>query len=453
MRLRLAGVMFLGFGIYSNSAAAQTTDQRSTDQRIQELERKLEELDQRVRASDRNRELKDAEVVEKSKSEAGVRADVTGFTIKSADNNFSLRIGADLQVDSRSFFGDGAATTTDQLLLRRVRPTFSGTIYKYIDFYFRPDFGQGQALIYDAYLQLNYFSAARLRAGKFKPPVGLERLQSDDDTTFVERGLPTNLVPSRDIGYQLMGDLVKRRMAYQVGVFNGVPDNGMSEASPSSHREFAARLFATPFEPNEGGLLRGLGFGAALSGGSVDGVPLPTYRTVGQNPFMVYNSGVTPAGRRDRWTPQAFYYLGPFGLLAEFVRTNEGIQKGTVRHEVQYRSWQVAASYIITGERKGFVSPTPRKIFDPLRGGWGALEIAARLGDFTADNGLFAYGYVDPTKSPRRLHEWVGGVNWYLNRLMRVSLDYGNTNFAGGAKNGDRPAEHVILSRFQINFI
>ncbi len=61
----------------------------------------------------------------------------------------------------------------DQILLRRVRPTFSGTVYKYIDYFFRPDFGQGSVVIYDAYAQLNYIPHFAIRAGKFKPPVGL----------------------------------------------------------------------------------------------------------------------------------------------------------------------------------------------------------------------------------------------------------------------------------------
>ncbi len=87
-------------------------------------------------------------------------------------------------------------------------------------------------VLYEAYMQLNYFSRVNLRVGKFKPPVGLERLQSDDDTNFIERGYPTLLVPSRDIGYQFSGDIVKRRVAYQVGVFNGVPDNGLSGSLP-----------------------------------------------------------------------------------------------------------------------------------------------------------------------------------------------------------------------------
>ena len=85
-------------------------------------------------------------------------------------------------------------------------------------------------MLYEAYFELKYFPRANLRVGKFKPPVGLERLQSDDDTSFVERGFPTLLVPSRDIGYQVSGDIVNRRISYTVGVFNGVPDNGLSDA-------------------------------------------------------------------------------------------------------------------------------------------------------------------------------------------------------------------------------
>jgi phosphate-selective porin OprO and OprP len=114
-------------------------------------------------------------------------------------------------VDNRTYLGTGAGSDIDTLVLRRVRPTFSGTIYHYIDFMFRPDFGQGTTAIYDAYAQLNYLSWANLRVGKFKPPVGLERLQNDDDTNFIERGLPTNLGPQRDIGYQLSANLFKQR--------------------------------------------------------------------------------------------------------------------------------------------------------------------------------------------------------------------------------------------------
>jgi phosphate-selective porin OprO/OprP len=261
------------------------------------------------------------------------------------------------------------------------------------------------------------------------------------------------LVPSRDIGYQLSGDILKRRVGYQIGVFNGVVDNSLSDAAVSNHRDYSARIFLTPFLPDDNTLLKGLGFGVGASGGNVDGLGLPAYKTTGQNTFFTFASGVSEAGHRTRLAPQAYYYLGPFGLLAEYTLAEEGLQKGLVRRDIAFRAWQVEASYILTGEAKGFTSPTPRHSFDPLHNGWGAVELALRTGAFDAEHGIFNYGFATPTATPRLAREYVGGINWYLNRLVRISLDYAATGFEGGAVGGNRAPERVILFRFQINFI
>ncbi len=459
-------------------------------QKIQELERKIDELDRRLSAEEAKSVgapapagaplaaapiIAPAPVPSEAKAQtgsqrptnAGVAAGTIppapadsvglvtvgsgGFTIRSEDGDFLLKTGADLQTDIRTFTGKGSSTLLDQMLLRRVRPTISGTIYKYIDFFFRPDFGQGSVVIYDAYAQFNYIPHFAIRAGKFKPGVGLERLQSDDDTSFVERGLPTLLVPSRAIGFQLSGDIINHRLGYQLGVFNPVPDNSLSDTTPSKARDYTARLFATPFQP-ERNVLSGLGFGLAAQGGDVDGVALPAYKTVGQNTFISFNSGVTSAGHRTSVAPQGFYYLGSFGVLVEDTVAEEGFQKGSLRKDIGFRSWQVEASYILTGEKKSFGSPNPRHPFSLADHGWGAWEIAARTGDFRVDNALFTNAFASLSSSPKFTREWVAGVNWYLNRILRFSADYAHTNFAYGATNADRPAERVILSRFQINF-
>jgi phosphate-selective porin OprO/OprP len=436
--------------------AAQTTSPDVQEQKIEKLERRVEELDQKLRVVERNKELKDEATAESAQSAASVTADTGGFTIKSNDGNFLLKIGADLQMDNRTFLGEGSQSLVDTALLRRVRPTFSGTVYKYVDYFFRPDFGQGTTVIYDAYAELKYFDRAKVRVGKFKPPVGLERLQSDDDTNFAERGLPTLLVPSRDIGYQISGDLVNRRAAYAVGVFNGVPDNGLSDAAVSNHRDYAGRIFLTPFQPDAHHALSGLGLGLGASTGNVDGEALPSFKSFGQNSFFPFGSGVTEAGHRTRLAPQSYYYLGPLGVLAEYGLTEEGLQKGAVRRNIAFRAWQVQASFILTGEKKGFTSPTPKKNFDPHNHGWGAVELAVRVGDFSAEPGIYNYGFATATTTPRHAHEWVGGVNWYLNRLFRTTLDYGNTNFGGGATvaaGRNRPSERALILRFQINFI
>ncbi len=452
--LRFSLILVFGFGAASLALRAQSPDEKvQQDEKIQKLEQKIDALEQRIQADERKKETQNEASTEKSKSGATLSADTSGFKIQSGVGDYLLKIGADLQVDNRSFVGDGSSSLPDTILLRRVRPTFSGTVYKYFDYMFRPDFGQGQTVIYDAYLELKYFQSASLRVGKFKPPVGLERLQSDDDTNFVERGLPTLLAPSRDIGFQLSGNLLQRRVYYAAGVFNGVPDNGLSDSAASNHRDFAGRVFLTPFLPAAGNLLSGLGFGVGASGGSVSSIALPAYKSFGQNTFVTFASGVASAGHRTRLAPQAYYYLGPFGLLSEYTLAEEGFQKGVVRRDIAFRSWQAQASFILTGERKSFASPTPRRSFDPRNNGWGAVELAARVGDFSAERGVYSYGLMDPAKSARRAHEWVGGVNWYLNRLLRISLDYGRTSFEGGAVNGNRPPEKAILTRFQINFI
>jgi len=375
-----------------------------------------------------------------------------GFTIQSPEGDFLMKIGADLQSDIRSFSGKSSASLTDQMVLRRVRPTIAGTVYRYIDYFFRPDFGLGSTTIYDAYLQANYVPHAAVRAGKFKPPVGLERLQSDDDTTFIERGLPTLLVPSRAIGFQLSGDIINHRVGYQAGVFDPVPDNSLADTAPSNARNYAARIFSTPFQPNEN-FLSNFGIGFAAQGGSVDGLALPAYKTAGQNTFFSFASGVISAGHRTSIAPQAFYYLGPFGVLAEDTVTEEGFQKGAARREVAFRSWQVQVSWILTGERKSYGSPIPKHRFDLRNGGWGAFEIAARTGDFRVDPALFAAGFASLSSSPDFAREWVVGGNWYLNRIFRISTDYAHTSFLGGAVGANKASERVILARFQLNFI
>ena len=432
-------------------ALAQDPASQTADQKIQVLQQQVDELKQEIKAD---------QPIGNGPG-AGTTADFpNGFTIRSKDGNFVLHIGADLQIDNRTYYGTGATGDTDTVVIRRARPTLFGTVYKYVDFFFRPDFGLGTTALYDAFIQLNYIPWLQIRVGKFKPPIGLERLQNDDNTDFVERGLPTLLVPYRDIGFQVGANLFQDRLAYQVGVFDGVPDLSIgTDTAVSSHRDYAGRLFLTPFAPNKN-LLQGLGVGIAASGGNTDGEALPIYRTFGQEAFFTFASGVAVAGHRTRLAPQAYYYVGSFGLVSEYGLNEEGFQKSNVRRNIAIRAYQVEASYILTGEKKGFGGVAPKRNFDLLHrrnngGGWGAVELVVRLGDWEAERGIYDYGLASDATSPRHLHEWAGGVNWSLNRLVRISGDYANTAFGGGAAasaGGNKLPEKVFILRFQLNF-
>jgi phosphate-selective porin OprO/OprP len=44
------------------------------------------------------------------------------------------------------------------------------------------------------------------------------------------------------------------------------------------------------------------------------------------------------------------------------------------------------------------------------------------------------------------------GVNWYPWNTVKLSINYEQTEFEGGAATGDRADERALLSRFAINF-
>ena len=140
----------------------------------------------------------------------------------------------------------------------------------------------------------------QLRAGKFKTPEGLEQLQEDVNTSFNERSLVTDLVPNRDVGLQLWGDINGGVLSYAAGIFNGVGDaQNSGNAAFENEVEFAGRLFAQPFKNSDITALQGLGFGVAgtSQNGTSDskdlpsttGGTLPGYTTDGQQQFFAYN--------------------------------------------------------------------------------------------------------------------------------------------------------------------
>jgi phosphate-selective porin OprO and OprP len=436
------------------SAAPKTTGaEENRNVEAPETESKIEELDQRFRVAERKRELQQEEALAKASSAPVVTADSNGFSLKSANGDSQLKISGYLQTDGRFYPGDDGGQLTDSILLRRVRPILQGTVFKYVDFRIMPDFGGGSAQLYDAYLELRYFSRAAVRAGKFKAPVGLERLQSGTDVWFVERGLPTSLVPSRDVGFQLSGDLVKNRLNYAIGVFDGSVDGALLDTDSGDGKDYVARLFATPFQSASAQHpLSGLGIGIAATKGDQTGAGVPSFKSFGQGTYFSYAAGVSAAGERTRYSPQGYYFYGPLGVLAEYVRSEQKVRRNNLVTTVSNQAWQVEAAWVLTGEPKSYRGVAPRKVFAPASHGWGAWELVFRTGELTVDPSVYAYGLADSTKAARRAREWAGGVNWYLNKAVKLTLNYANTNFSGGAASGDRPSEKAILTRFQVSF-
>jgi len=423
---------------------AKTTDER------------LAELEQKIKALERQSEIQKEQGVEKAKTNPVVTANTReGFSIKDPNGEFILKLRGYVQADSRSVSGK-TSNNDDTFLLRRVRPIFEGTVSKYIDFRIMPDFGSGKTELQDAWLDLKYIPEAKLQIGKFKEPFGIERLQSGTDTLFVERGLPNNLAPNRDIGAAFHSDLFNGKLSYAAGIFNGVPDGGSLDSDIDNNKEFAGRIFVNPFKGGDIGLLEGFGAGFALTTGNKNGVGpsstyLPTYKTPGQSTFFSYHSDVFADGRHTRYSPQTYYSYGSFGLLGEYVLSQQQVVRGANTEKLSNDAWQIAASYVLTGEAASYKGVVPKENFNPQKGNWGALEVVGRVGDLNIDNDAFPT-FADAAKSAKSAKSWGAGLNWIWNKNVKWMIDYDQTRFTGGDPTGHREKENAILVRSQISF-
>jgi phosphate-selective porin OprO/OprP len=425
------------------------------------LRQRLEEIDQKQRILERKWELAQEEAAAKAKEAPVLIAGKDGFALRSADGKFQLKLRGYTQTDGRFFLGDEEKRLTNTFLLRRIRPIFEGTLDKNFDFYLMLDFGGGTATLQDAYVDFRYWPQARLRIGKLKAPFGIERLQSGANLLFIERALPANLTPNRDIGVQLHGELAKGAVTYAVGFFNGVADGASADNDNGDEKDFAGRLFLRPFKNTAATALQGLGVGLAGSSGTQQGSAtspgLPTYRTPAQQTYFSYRSDGTAAGitiasgKRTRLSPQGYYYSGPLGLFGEYVISHQQVTRGSTLSKLKNDAWQVAASYVFTGQKVSYRGVTLPKPFEPEDSNWGAFELAARYNKLNVDKEAFPI-FADLARSAQTATAWAVGINWYLNKNARFTVDYEQTKFAGGASAGDRKQEKIIFSRLQLSY-
>ena len=424
------------------------------------LEARVNELDQQVRILQRLRELAADSVAAAAKDKVSATAGPKdGFSIKSADGKYALRLKGLVQTDGRFFLSDSAVPVTNTFFIRRARPILEATVGTYLEFRLQPDFGQGATVLFDAYSDVKVAPAFAVRIGKFKPAVDLERSQSAGDIVFAERALATNLAPNRDIGLQLSGDISTGAFTWQAGIFNGVPDLGNGDGDVSDAKDFAGRVF---FQPFKAGTLAGLGFGVAgtagLERGTTAAPALASYRTPGQQTFFRYSSSTTtPAsnvfanGQRSRLAPQAYFYSGSLGLHGEFIQSWQAVTRTATTVTLKHKAWQTTASYFLTGEKNSFRSAAPKKPFDPKAGTFGAVELAARYSELTIDDATFPT-FANPATTPSKAKAWAVGVNWYLARAIKVVVDYEHTTFTGGIASGDREPESFVATRVQYSF-
>ena len=383
---------------------------------------------------------------------AEANAGSDGFSLVSPDGAWKLELSGVVHFDGRWFSSESASGDADEWLLRRVRPSLEGSLGENVAFRIVPDFGEGDAKVVDAYVDAVLGDKLTLRAGKFKPPVGLERLQSSGSLRMVERSFVSELVPNRDLGLALSGG--SQRLAWSAGLFNGVNDGRSGDGDDDGNQEVALRVFSTPLKAADHGTTLGIGIAATYgeTGGTSDAPLLSGYRSPGQNTIFRYRSGDSPTiadGERLRISPQFYWYGGPLGLLGEWARVRQDVRRTGATFDLgatlEHEAWQLTGEWFVTGEDAGYRDP----------GSAGAVQLVARVARLSIDDESFAGGttsFADPADAVRRASTVGAGVNWRPVESLKASLVYQHTSFDGGASVGDRPDEKVVFLRLQQTF-
>ena len=121
-------------GDASATSAVSAAPTSSAAGAVDELERRVKALEQ-LRDRDKEADAKKADAVIVTANAKD------GFSLKSADGAFALKLSGLVQTDVRVFVDDDETPLATTLLVRRARPIVEGTVYKYFEFKLVPDFG------------------------------------------------------------------------------------------------------------------------------------------------------------------------------------------------------------------------------------------------------------------------------------------------------------------------
>lgn len=281
----------------------------------------------------------------------------------------------------------------------------------------------------DAYVEIDYSDAARVRVGKFKIPFGLDQLTGISNLDFISRSLGASyLAPARDTGVMVYGG-VGRRFNYSGGWFRHDGDNARSGKIMGADGTTAVRVTVAPFRRQGESLLDQLEIGSAVAISALSNESeLPNglrARTVLSR--YVFFEPVFVNGQRRRVEVDADWTWESLGVRAEYMEARDTRNgQGFLDQDLpaaRARSWYVSGAYVVTGENKNR-PVNPRRDF--AAGGVGAVEIVGRYERlwFDSDGGqddAFRHPRAE-TILPSGDRVLTCGVNWYLNRWAKVQL-------------------------------
>jgi len=389
---------------------------------------------------------------------ASLTLDSKGLRGRSADGNFTLRIGGRLHADASTHAGDDSLSPgpTNGTEIRRARIDLRGTVYRDFGFMAEVDFAGDEVAIKDFWLGFRGFERASIRAGNLKQPYSLAVEMSSNDLPFVERSLDAELVLPFDRAIGVRID------AHGEHWFTGIGWYGESVSPNTSSRNegfsTAGRVILAPVLEED--RLVHLGFRTAFRQ-TPSGARSSAFsdETTNMSNLAIVDTGTIPGVRNQtNFGPEAAIAIGPFSLTGEYNRTHLGRVDDTAPG-LDFQSAHIAATWSLTGESRAegyaidrgeFKRLVPAEDFRFRAEGCGAFELAAR------------WAWLDLADGPVQAGEQqrvYASLNWYANRNVRVLLDWSyvldvrNTStLAAGAAGTAGEGLSTFTFRAQITF-
>lgn len=490
------GLPFLVAAAFAGSATAWA--QSDSNERIRQLEEGIRNLSRELEdVKGQVQEAKDkAAQTEQRFEQQGVQARFNeGVIFEDPRGNWAVRVSGRAQLDFRHYEQDEALS--DTFSMRRVRLGAGVQLYKDYNVYVEGDFASGDATGTTqqsmratlAYIDINWWKAARLRLGQFKPQIGLEQTLLDLQSDYMERGLQQNILDGNGINYD-RGVMVYGAPVpgtwYAVMVSNGTGQNLDEKQSTQSDaindsKDVTLRGvldFAQILDVKDSILHVGLGYkwGEQANPPSATlAFTAPAARTEARGMSFFTPLAFNAVGRdvstidREIAVGEMLLAHGPVKLQGEYWRaTYEGTRfaPGPVENfSREIKAGYLSAMWLITGESysDNYRDSIPQKIKPRNKfgwgegNGWGAWEAGLRYSFFdasdfkttnTVSTGQLAAG------STNKAESYTAQLKWIHNTYTRAILDYVHTRFdtpvTVNARNFDQ--EDAVMMRVQVDF-
>lgn len=340
-----------------------------------------------------------------------------------AAKNPTLTLGGFIQ--AQADVGDRGdsrfSNDNDRFYLRRARLSATGKFQEEFDFRLEMDLAGSlsntsslRAQMTDGYITWTRHAEANVRVGQFKTPFGFEQIYSDTRLHTIERSLPNDrLTLSRQIGAQVGGDFLEKRLSYALGAFNGNSVN--NNFNDDDRFVTIGRLVGVPWKGK-------LGSTSANWVVSVDGyssqdanVPLSDLG-IDSTPATPDRDGIF-SGKRRGLGADTQLLAGRFEFWAEYLSTRFEPDSGLPQPSFDADGGYVQASYFFVPDRVQAV--LKYETFDP-----------------------------NTDRDEDETNTVTAGANYFFKgHDLKLMLNYLRTELPGPAESQDK-----VLARLQVIF-